>query len=106
MKILAIDETKATHPKVNQSVNKIKKKNAIMNDFLTVEQLINKLKSYPNDAKILVDGYEGGLDAVLDVNIVSVKYDDTQKWYYGPFEECDSCDEMALRIVSTRGNRI
>ena len=88
MKILVTGEAKATHPKVSRSVKKIKKQNDIM-----------------NDVKVLVDGYEGGLDAVLDVSIVNVKYDDTQKWYYGPFEECDSCDETALRIISTRGNR-
>ena len=90
--------------------NKVKiileiKSNNIMNDFLTVEQLINKLKSYPNDVRVLVGGYEDGLDAILDVSIVNVKYDDAKKWYYGPFEECDNCNEIALKILSTRGSK-
>ena len=105
MKILAIGEAKATHPKVNQSVNK-KKKNSIMNDFLTVEQLINKLKSYPKDSLILVDGYEDGMDAILDIKNINVKYDDSRQWYYGPFEEVvDDSNIEVIKLVSTRGTR-
>ena len=58
-----------------------------MHDFLTVGQLMDELQKYPKDYKILVDGYEDGLDAVLSSKIVDVKYDESKAWYYGPFEE-------------------
>jgi hypothetical protein len=77
-----------------------------MKSFLTVEQLINELKQYPKDYKVLVDGYEGGLDAVLASRIVGVEYDETIAWYYGPFYETDDTNTKAIHLLSTRGQRV
>lgn len=77
-----------------------------MDNFLTVEQLINELTKYPKDYKVLVDGYEGGLDAVLSSKIVNVEYDETIAWYYGPFEETDNINIKAIQLISTRGKRV
>lgn len=76
-----------------------------MSDFLTVEQLINKLQKYPKNLQILVDGYEGGLDAVLSSRIVDVEYDESKAWYYGPFEEVERSQTKAVRLISTRDSR-
>ena len=77
-----------------------------MNNFLTVEQLIDELRKYPNNYKVLVDGYEGGFDAVLSSRIVNVEYDETKAWYYGPFEETDDVNTKAIYLISTRGKRV
>lgn len=61
-----------------------------MNDFLTVEQLINELKKYPQDLQVLVD----------------VEYDESKAWYYGVFEESDSSNIKAMKLISTRGQRV
>ncbi len=74
-------------------------------DFLTVEELINKLKTYPGNLKVLVDGYEGGLDAILDMSMINIEYDETKKWYYGPFEESHDSVQQAIRLISTRDRR-
>jgi|JTFP01.1.fsa_nt_gb hypothetical protein len=76
-----------------------------MGNFLTVEQLISELQKYPKDFKVLVDGYEDGLDAVLSSKIVNVEYDESKAWYYGPFEEVEKSEIKAVRLISTRGNR-
>ena len=77
-----------------------------MNNFLTVEQLINELKKYPQDLQVLVDGYEGGLDAVVSTVLVDIEYDESKAWYYGPFEESDSSNTKAIKLISTRGQRV
>lgn len=76
-----------------------------MGNFLTVEQLISELQKYPKEFKVLVDGYEDGLDAVLSSKIVNVEYDESKAWYYGPFEEVEKSEIKAVRLISTRGNR-
>lgn len=73
-----------------------------MNDFLTVEQLIQKLENYPKDMLVLVDGYEGGLDAILDTASINVKFDSSKPWYYGPFEENVNSNKKVVKLISTR----
>jgi len=81
-------------------------KKSFKNEFLTIEQLINKLKTYPNNIKVLVDGYEGGLDAILDITMINIEYDATKQWYYGPFEESESSNTQTVKLISTRGTRV
>ncbi len=76
------------------------------NSHITVENLIKKLQTYSKDLQVLVDGYEGGLDAVLDTKIVNVLFDSSKAWYYGPFEENKSSKLKAIRLLSTRGKRV
>lgn len=73
-----------------------------MDNFLTVEQLIRKLEHYPKDLLVLVDGYEGGLDAILDIKLINVVHDKNKKWWYGPFEESNKVNVSALKLLSTR----
>ena len=76
-----------------------------MSEFLTVEQLINELQKHPKNLQVLVDGYEGGLDAALSSKVVAVEYDESKAWYYGPFEEVEKSQIKAVRLISTRGSR-
>jgi len=76
-----------------------------MNDFLTIEELIKKLENYPKEMLVLLDGYEDGLDAILETTLVSVKYDTTKPWYYGPFAENSESKEKAIKLMSTRGKK-
>lgn len=77
-----------------------------MNSPVTIEQLINELKKYPQDYHVLVDGYEGGLDAILSTKEIGVKYDESKAWYYGAFDEDVGSDIKAVRLLSTRGQRV
>lgn len=73
-----------------------------MDSFLTIEQLIKRLENYPKDLLVLVDGYEGGLDAILDTKLINVDYDKNKKWWYGSFEESSKANIKALKLLSTR----
>lgn len=54
---------------------------------MTVNELIEQLKNYPSDMRVLTLGYEGGLN---DIDVkwdgVVFDYNDRDTWYYGPHE--------------------
>jgi hypothetical protein len=76
-----------------------------MNSFISVNELIKELKKYPQDYKVLVDGYEGGLDTVISSEIINIEFDENKAWYYGPFEEVKDSEDKAIKLISTRGSR-
>jgi len=92
---------------LSELISLINRKNntSLSTEFLTAEQLINKLKTYPKDLKVLVDGYEDGLEPVIDICTTTVKYDATKEWYYGPYEEVADSDTNAIKLISARGQR-
>ena len=54
---------------------------------MTVNELIEQLKNYPGDMRVLTLGYEGGLDDIRtkhDTVVFDVNNKDT--WYYGVHE--------------------
>lgn len=57
--------------------------------MMTISELINELKNYPSDMRVLTLGYEGGYNDV-DLKTNSVAFDvnnkDTWSWYYGPHD--------------------
>lgn len=54
---------------------------------MTVNELIEQLKDYPGDMRVLTLGYEGGLnDISLGTNNVVFGHKDNEAWYYGPHE--------------------
>ena len=72
---------------------------------MTVAELIAKLQEMPQDARVVVDGYEGGLEDVSNVNTISVVLNGNRPGfeYYGPHEEWEPYmdqepDETAVYI--------
>lgn len=54
---------------------------------MTVNELIEALKHYPGDMRVLVSGYEGGYnDAGLKTEEIIFNYSKNDAWYYGPHE--------------------
>ena len=54
---------------------------------MTVYELIEQLKSYPSDMRVLTLGYEGGLnDISLGTNRVVFGAKGNEAWYYGPHD--------------------
>jgi hypothetical protein len=60
---------------------------------MTVSELIEQLKSYPSDMRVLTLGYEGGLnDITVDCGSVVFGYKGNEAWYYGPHEFATNVD--------------
>ncbi len=56
-------------------------------DIMIVQELINRLREYPSNMRVLTLGYEGGLnDISLGTNDVVFGHKDNEAWYYGPHE--------------------
>lgn len=55
---------------------------------MTVSELIEQLKNYPGDMRVLTLGYEGGYnDIMLDNNDIVFNVPRGEgAWYYGPHE--------------------
>jgi len=57
---------------------------------MTVNELIEVLKNYPSDMRVLTLGYEGGYNDIdLKTNNIVFNYNDKDTWYYGPHESVD-----------------
>lgn len=54
---------------------------------MTVNELIEQLKNYPGDMRVLTLGYEGGFNDI-GLGTDDIVFDDHEKdaWYYGPHE--------------------
>lgn len=57
---------------------------------MTVSQIIEQLKNYPPDLRVVVSGYEGGYNDVDIVQKISIVTDLHTEWYYGKHETADS----------------
>lgn len=71
---------------------------------MTVNELIEQLKTYPGDTRVLTLGYEAGFsDIAMDVDdIVLNARDDKRPWYYGPHESPNFVDGIGEKCVIIR----
>ena len=61
---------------------------------ITIKELIEKLKEYPEDLAVLVDGYEGGLEYI--------SFNKTEA-YYNPTAYCGSFAETWFKSEEQDG---
>jgi hypothetical protein len=54
---------------------------------MTVSQLIEELKNYPQDLPVVVSGYEGGYNDVDAFENIDIVLDYHTAWYYGRHED-------------------
>ena len=62
---------------------------------MTVEELMAALAKFPPDMRVLVDGYEGGLDVPGELRLARVDVQEWQRSYEGMFEEI--CSDKSTR---------
>jgi len=60
---------------------------------MTVAELIEQLRDYPGDMRVLTLGYEGGYnDTQLKTDEVVFNFSQNDAWYYGPHESVKLTD--------------
>ena len=62
---------------------------------MTVDELIRMLETYPPDLRVVVDGYEGGVDD-LEARLLlvrDIRLNVNADWYYGRHEETYTCEK-------------
>ncbi len=65
---------------------------------MKVMDLLTLLSEMPADADVVLKGYEGGVDDVLNVKLVKIKRDVNTDWYYGKHEIDEAGDIQAVFI--------
>jgi len=53
---------------------------------MTAQELIDKLKTYPPETMVVVDGYEGGCGEPTEISLINIKLNQNTEWYYGKHE--------------------
>lgn len=66
---------------------------------MTVQELIAILQTHPGDMRVVVEGYEGGLNdplspKVVEINLNVEAHKDT--WYYGPHDYARADDPASI----------
>ena len=65
---------------------------------MKVIDLLALLSQMPSEADVVVKGYEGGVDDVINVKMVKVKKDVHAEWFYGRHEIDEDGDIQAVLI--------
>ncbi|QOJ29611.1 MAG: hypothetical protein HRU80_12295 [Ignavibacteriales bacterium] len=64
---------------------------------MNVAELIEKLKTLPQDLTVVADSYEDGYDIVREIKASEVAYQTEQKWYYGRFTSTN--EQTGIKVV-------
>jgi hypothetical protein len=56
---------------------------------MNAKELIELLKNFPPDQKVVIRGYEDGFNDIQELRKVSVVYQPNSKWYYGEYALSD-----------------
>lgn len=67
---------------------------------MTVKELIEELKSMPQDVKAIIHGYEGGANEISEVELTHIQLNVNHKYFYGDHKFCKESekDENAVLI--------
>ncbi|MBK9017656.1 MAG: hypothetical protein IPM82_28420 [Saprospiraceae bacterium] len=56
---------------------------------MTVKELIELLVQYPQQARVVVAGYEGGYNDILKLNPIPLQLNAHAEWWYGQHERSE-----------------
>ncbi len=68
---------------------------------MTAAELIDLLKTFSPDTKIVIRGYEDGYNDILKIRDIKIKPNENSNWYDG--EYIDSKDEDAIDALDLFG---
>ena len=68
----------------------------------TVGQLIDFLKTLPQDLPVLTSGYENGFENFYQPSIIKVKHEPENMYYEGEFQVAEDGDEETIDAVVLR----
>ena len=68
----------------------------------TVGQLVEFLKTLPQDLPVLTSGYENGFENFYQPSIIKVKHEPENMYYEGEFQVAEDVDEVTFDAVVLR----
>ena len=70
--------------------------------YSTVDQLVDLLKTLPQDLPVLTSGYENGFENFYEPEIIKVKHEPEKPYYDGEFQVAKDGDEETFDAVVIR----
>ncbi|MBW6481279.1 MAG: hypothetical protein K0B37_17770 [Bacteroidales bacterium] len=68
----------------------------------TVGQLVDLLKTLPQDLPVLTSGYEGGFEIFYEPGIIKVRHEPENRYYEGEFQVAEDGDKETFDAVVIR----
>ena len=68
----------------------------------TVGQLVEFLKTLPQDLPVLTSGYENGFENFYQPSIIKVKHEPENMYYEGEFQVAEEGDEVTFDAIVLR----
>jgi hypothetical protein len=66
---------------------------------MTIQELCDRLSQFPTDTPVVVRGYEGGFNDVLNVEAVEIQLNvNAEHWYYGAHSKPDILSEAIADV--------
>lgn len=65
---------------------------------MNVAELIKVLQELPQDALVVINGYEGGVNEVSNATETKIEQNVNTAWYYGDHEINEDSDTVAVYI--------
>lgn len=65
---------------------------------MKVKDLLTLLSEMPADADVVAKGYEGGVDDIINIQLVKLSRDVHKEWYFGKHEIKEDGDVQAVFI--------
>ena len=72
---------------------------------MNIKDLIEKLKSFPADAQVLVEGYEGGYDDIIRIEEKPVVKNANANDWDDEYDATESSVKERIKAVVISGNR-
>jgi hypothetical protein len=70
---------------------------------MTTQELCDRLSQFPPDTPVVVRGYEGGFNDVLNVEAVEMQLNvNAEHWYYGAHSKPDILSEVIAGVPLTK----
>ena len=66
---------------------------------MIVKELINLLKSMPQDALVVTEGYEDGYDIVKNISVIKVEENPQRDWWNGKYLESTNDESMNVVLL-------
>lgn len=80
----------------------MKKKEKV--ELMTVRELIDHLKQFPEDMMVLTSGYESGFEKIRLPEKVKVKHIPGNKYYEGEYQDVEETDTDVIEAVILQRN--
>ena len=73
---------------------------------MTIKELIQQLQQHDPNTRVVVNGYEGGLCDIKNLEKVKIELNVNTEWYYGPHEETyDTNQGLGALLMNRLVNR-